>query len=60
MKSGMPGVLCKLDLEKTYDHFNWILFALPAGMCGFGKEMENMDRIFIYTIRSIRSTCWIR
>ena len=27
----MPGVLCKLDLEKTYDHFNWILFALPAG-----------------------------
>lgn len=22
-KKGVPGILCKLDLEKTYDHVNW-------------------------------------
>ncbi|XP_059623206.1 uncharacterized protein LOC132266370 [Cornus florida] len=23
LRSGVPGVLCKLDLEKAYDHVNW-------------------------------------
>ncbi|XP_050290109.1 uncharacterized protein LOC126728303 [Quercus robur] len=23
LKSGVPGVLCKLDVEKAYDHINW-------------------------------------
>ena len=59
-KSAMLGVLCKSDLEKTYDHFNWILFALPAGNVWFGREIENMDRIFKSKVRSIGSTSWIR
>ena len=23
IRSGEPGVLCKLDMDKTYDHVNW-------------------------------------
>ena len=38
LKSRLPGVVCKLDIEKAYDHVNWeALFYLLAWM-GFGLK----------------------
>lgn len=36
IREGKPGVLCKLDLEKAYDHVNWDFFMYVMGRHGFG------------------------
>lgn len=36
IKEGKPGVLCKLDLEKAYDHVNWEFLQYVIRRCGFG------------------------
>ena len=38
MKSGMPGVICKLDIEKAYDHVNWNFLMYLLRWCGFSKK----------------------
>jgi hypothetical protein len=35
-KSGVPRVLCKLDIEKSFDHINWKFFLYMLRRCGFG------------------------
>jgi hypothetical protein len=35
-------VLCKLDLEKAYDHVNWEFLIYLLKRCGFGG-MEKLD-----------------
>uniref|UniRef100_A0A7N2KVN7 Reverse transcriptase domain-containing protein n=1 Tax=Quercus lobata TaxID=97700 RepID=A0A7N2KVN7_QUELO len=42
MKSGVPGVIVKLDIEKTYDHVNWnALFYLMERMgLGFSYSLS--------------------
>ena len=38
LKSGIPGMIVKLDIKKTYDHVNWsTLFYLMERM-DFGEK----------------------
>jgi hypothetical protein len=37
-RSGKLGVLCKLDLEKAYDHVNWEFLLYLLKICGFGDK----------------------
>ena len=36
--TGIPGVLCKLDLEKAYDHVNWSFLMYMLQRCGFSDK----------------------
>ena len=42
LKSKNCGVLCKLDIEKSYDHVNWDFLLL--GKMGFGQKWINWIR----------------
>ena len=38
LKAGLPGIICKLDMEKAYDHVNWDFLIDILGKCGFGER----------------------
>ena len=38
LSSGEPGLLCKLDMEKAYDHIDWKFLLYLLRRCGFGEK----------------------
>uniref|UniRef100_A0A2N9HXJ9 Reverse transcriptase domain-containing protein n=1 Tax=Fagus sylvatica TaxID=28930 RepID=A0A2N9HXJ9_FAGSY len=45
LKSGSPGMLCKLYIEKAYDHVHWNFLLYMLRRCGFSERW----RQWIYT-----------
>ncbi|GLT70446.1 hypothetical protein SLA2020_425260 [Shorea laevis] len=44
-RSGVPGLLCKLDLEKAYDHVNWSFFCMCCKDVVSGENGERGSEI---------------
>ena len=38
LKSGIPGVIVKLDIKKTYDHVNWSALFYLMERIDFGEK----------------------
>lgn len=46
IRQGRPGVMCKLDLEKAYNHVNWEFLMYVLRRCGFGVKWSGCEGVF--------------
>ena len=51
LKEDLPGVMCKLDVEKAYDHVNWNFLLYLLEICGFSLKWRRWISYYISTIR---------
>ena len=50
-KCSISGVVCKLDIEKAYDHVNWDCLLYLMDRMGFGSKWKSWIRTCISTVR---------
>ena len=51
LKTGVPGVLCKLDVEKAYDRASWDCLMYLFQCCGFSEKWRKWIRYCISTVK---------
>ena len=51
VKSKIPGVICKLDIEKAYDHVSWEALLDLLKTMGFGVRWCRWIHTCIFTVQ---------
>ena len=51
IRSGSPGVLCKLDLKNSYYHVHWEFLIYLLKRCGFVEKLRDWIAHYIYSLQ---------